>query len=89
MKRRLSGEIKVVGYFPVASCECLYILPFEFADKWQIKKGYDAIALCWRGKLHFRKFYFRNSEYCFKFFNRVIYLSEIERTEGTHSYINI
>lgn len=91
MKRRLSGEIKVVGYFPVTGCECLYVLPFETAFKWELKKGYDAIALLWRGKLYFRKLYYRsiNSEYCFKFFNYWIYLSEIERTEGTHSYISI
>lgn len=89
MKRRLTGEIKIVGYYPVAGCECLYVLPFEEAFKWELKKGYDAIALLWQGKLYFRKFYFRNSDYCFKFFNRTIYLSEIERTEGTYAYVQV
>lgn len=86
MKRRLTGEIKVIGYYPAAGSALLYVLPFEFANEWELK-GYDAIALCWQGKLHFRKLYLRKDEYCFKFFNRVIYLSEVERTEGTHDYI--
>lgn len=83
MKRRLNGKIKVVGYYSIAGCECLYVLPFEQAFKWELKKGYDAIALLWQGKLYFRKLYFRNSEYCFKFFNRIIYISEIMHTEET------
>lgn len=87
MKRALFGEIKVIGYY-IVGCECLYVLPFEIAKEWEWQKDYEAIALCWQGKLHFRKFYFRKSEYCFKFFNRVIYLSEIVRTEEhTHIYI--
>lgn len=89
MKRILLGEIKVVGYYPVAGGECLYLLPFEDAFKWKLKKGYDAIALLWQGKLYFRKLYYRQCQYCFKFFNHVIYLSEFERTEGTHAYITV
>ena len=89
MKRKLSGEIKVVGYYPVAGIECLYVLPFEYAFKWERKKGYNAIALLWKGKLYFRKFYFRNSDYCFKFFNHVIYISEIEHCEGTRAYVQV
>lgn len=84
MKRTLSGEIKVIGYYPVAGLEALLVLPFEEAKKWEEQKGQEAIALCWQGKLHFRQLYFRKGEYCFKFFNHVIYLSEIEYTEGTH-----
>ena len=87
MKRRLTGEIKFVGYYPVAGGKYLYVLPFEEAFKWEQKKGYDAIALLWEGKLYFRKLYFRNSDYCFKFFNRILYISEIERTEGSHAYV--
>lgn len=89
MKRRLTGEIKVVGYYPVASLEALYVLPFEDASIWEEKKGKEAIALCWQGKKCFRQLYFRRGQYCFKYFNRVIYLSEIVRTEGTHSYIYV
>lgn len=85
MKRKLTGESHRL--FPVAGYDCLYVLPFETAFKWELKKDCEAIALCWQGKLHFRKLYFRKGEYCFKFFNHIIYLSEIARTEGTHSYI--
>lgn len=89
MKRRLIGEIKVVGYYSVASGEYLYMLPFEDAIEWEYKKDKPSIALCWQGKKHFRQLYYRQSQYCFKFFNRVIYLSEFERTEGTHTYITV
>lgn len=87
MKRTLSSEIKVIGYFPVAGMTALYVLPFEDAAVWECKKRRISIALCWQGKKHFRQLYFRRGQYCFKFFNRVIYLSEIVRTEGTHDYI--
>lgn len=87
MKRTLSGEIKVIGYYPIAGGKCLYLLPFDVAECWEVKKNTYAVALCWKGKLHFRQLYYRNCQYCFKFFNKVIYLSEIERTEGTHDYI--
>jgi hypothetical protein len=87
MKRKLSGEIKVAGYYPVAGLESLLVLSFEDASIWEEQKGKEAIALCWQGKLHFRQLYFRGNGPCFKFFNRWIYLSEIERTEGTHDYI--
>lgn len=89
MKRRLTGEIKVIGYYPIVGGECLFILPFEVAEQWEKRKNTYAIALCWQGKLYFRQIYDRKDQYCFKFFNHVIYLSEIERTEGTHSYINV
>lgn len=89
MKRRLTGEIKVIGYYSVAGGECLYILPFEVANEWEYKKDYEAIALCWQGKKCFRQLYVRRGQYCFKFFNRIIYLSEILRTEGTHAYITV
>lgn len=87
MKRTLSGEIKVIGFYPVAGGKRLYVLPFDAAEYWEVKKKRCAIALCWQGKLYFRQIYCRKDEYCFKFFNHVIYLSEIERTEGTHDYI--
>ena len=89
MKRQLSGDIKVIGYYLVAGLECIYVLPFELAEEWDEKKNTYAIALCWQGKLHFRQLYYRKEEYCFKFFNRAIYLSEIEHTEGTHAYIQV
>lgn len=89
MKRRLSKEIKVIGNYPVVGMQALYVLPPEYVEYWEEKKGNYSIALCWQGKLHFRQLYIRNGVYCFKFFNHVIYLSEVERTEGTHSYINI
>lgn len=82
MKRRLNGEIKAIGCYSVVGGECLYVLPFEIAKQWEERKNTYAIALCWQGKLHFRQIYYRNCQYCFKFFNRVIYLSEIERTEA-------
>lgn len=88
MKRRLTGEIKVIGYYPVAGGECVFVLPIEAAKQWEERKNAYAIALCWQGKLHFRQIYDRKGQYYFKFFNRAIYLSEIERTEGTHSYIH-
>ena len=86
MKRTLSGEIKVIGYYPIVGGECLYILPFEDAIYWECKKNKSAIALYWQGKKRFRQLYIRHGQYCFKFFNHVIYLSEIERTEGTCIY---
>lgn len=89
MKRKLSGEIKVVGYYPVAGGECLFILPFEVAEIWENQKNREAIALCWQGKLHFRQLYNRGGELCFKFFNQTVYLSDIECTEGTHAYITV
>lgn len=91
MKRKLTGEVKVVGYYSVAWGECFYILPFEVAWNWELKRGYDAIAILWQGKLYFRKLYYRmnKSEYCFKFFNCWFYLCEIEHTEGTHAYIQV
>lgn len=87
MKRKLTGEVKVIGYYPVVGLSALYVLPFEIAKEWECQKGCEAIALCWQSKLHFRQLYFRKGEYCFKFFNRIIYFSEVERTEGTHDYI--
>lgn len=30
-----------------------------------------------------------SGQYCFKFFNRIIYLSEILRTDGTRAYITV
>lgn len=89
MKRRMTGEIKVIGYYPVVGMTALYVLPFEDALDWEYKKGNNSIALYWQGKKHFRQLYFRQGQYCFKFFNRVIYLSEIIRTEGTHDYIYV
>ena len=86
MKRRLCGEIKIIGYYPIGG-NCLYVLPFELAEVWEEKKNNNSIALCWEGKLHFRQLYYRKGEYCFKFLNHMIFLSEIERTEGTHAYI--
>lgn len=89
MKRRLTGEIKIIGYYPVAGMCALYMLPFEDAFEWESMKGSNSIALYWQGKKHFRQLYFRRGQYCFKFFNHVIYLSEIIRTEGTHEYIQV
>ena len=89
MKRRMFGEIKIIGYYPVAGLTMLYVLPFEYALEWEEKKGTDSIALYWQGKKHFRQLYFRRGQYCFKFFNRVFYLSEIIRIEGTYEYIYV
>lgn len=82
MKRRLTGEIKVIGYYPVAGMTALYVLPFEVVSDWEYRKGNDAIALLWNGKVCFRQIYYRNNGGCFKFFNKWIYLSELVRTEG-------
>lgn len=89
MKRRLTGEIKIIGYYPVAGMTTLYVLPFVDSAVWEARKGKPSIALYWQGKKYFRQLYFRRGQYCFKFFNRAIYLSEIVHTEGTHSYINV
>jgi hypothetical protein len=89
MKRRLEGEIKIIGYYAVAGGEYLYMLPFEAANVWEYRKNTEAIALCWQGKMCFRQLYVRSGKYYFKFFNRNIYLSEITRTEGTHAYITV
>lgn len=87
MKRKLTGGIKAIGYYPVIGMKALYILPFEVADEWQERKGTEAIALLWNGKIHFRKLYYRNRGACFKFFNRIIYLNEIVRIEATYVHI--
>lgn len=87
MKRRLFGEINVIGYYPVGGMEALYVLSPQYYEYWEKKKNTYAIALCWRGNLHFRQIYLRKDEYCFKFFNRIFYLSEVIRTEGTCDYI--
>lgn len=89
MKRRMTGEVKVIGYFPVAGMTALYALPFEMADYWEDKKGNSAIALLWQGKICYRTLYYRTNGACFKFFNVWIYLSEFCRTEGTHDYIMV
>ena len=86
MKRKLTGEIKVIGYYPLSGMIPLYVLPFEVANEWEYRKGNDAIALLYNGKLCFRQIYYRSNGSCFKFFNKWIYLSEIIRTEGTHGY---
>ena len=84
MKRRLSGEIKVVGCYQVAGHECLYVLPFEMSIVWAERKQADTIALCWRGKLHFRQLYYRKGGFVFKFFNRAFYLSEMYASRNLH-----
>lgn len=89
MKRTLTGEIEVIGYYTLAGGKCLYLLPFDVAECWEVKKKHICVALCWTGKLHFRQLYYRNCQYCFKFFNHTIYLSEIERIEGTRAYIQV
>lgn len=77
MKRRLSGEFKVIGIYPVAGMKALFVLPWHMANFWEGKKGCDAIALIWEGKLYFRTIYFRQDGACFKFFNHIIYLEDI------------
>lgn len=77
MKRTLSGDIKVIGYYPVARMTALYVLPFEDAVEWEDRKGNSSIALCWNGKLHFRQLYYRKNGFCFKFFNHIIYVEDI------------
>lgn len=77
MKRKLTGEVKVIGYISVAGGECLYLLPFEIAEQWEERKNACAIALCWNGKLHFRQLYYRRKGFCFKFFNSIIYMKDI------------
>lgn len=89
MKRKVSGEIKVIGYYSVAGMTTLYVLPFEMSNYWEDKKGNEAIALFWQGKVCYRTLYYRTNGACFKFFNNWIYLSEIIRTEGTHDYIYV
>lgn len=84
--KKLSGEIKVVGYYPSSESPLLYIVPSD--KEWEQKKGYEAIAFCYQGVLHFRKLYYARGG-CYFRFKRNIYLSQIERTEGTHSYIYV
>lgn len=87
MKRKLTGELKVIGYYQEVGITPLYVLPFENAEKWKQQKGNDAIALCWKGKMHYRQIYYRDKGPCFKFFNHVIYLEEIMRAEGMKIHV--
>ena len=87
MKRALMGKYNIIGVYTICNTKALFVLSWDLAKYWEDKKGNDAIALCWNGKLHFRQLYYRKENYCFKFFNHVIYLSEIERTEGTYDYV--
>lgn len=84
MKRNLTGKIKIIGCYPVAGGECLYVLPFEMSIVWAERKGADSIAICWRGKLHFRQLYYRKDGFVFKFFNHVFYLSEMYASRNLH-----
>lgn len=77
MKRALSGKIDIVGIYPVSGTKALFVLPWDIAKVWEDKKGTDAIALIWQGKLCYRKVYYRTYGACFKFFNRIIYLEDI------------
>lgn len=77
MKRKLSGRFGIIGIYPVAGMKALFVLPWDIAKVWEDKKGTDAIALIWQGKLYFRTLYNRNDGVCFKFFNHIIYLEDI------------
>ena len=77
MKRTLQGKFNIIGLYLVTSTNSLYVLPWEIARSWENEKVSDAIALCWNGKLHFRQLYYRRGSFCFKFFNRTIYLDDI------------
>lgn len=77
MKRRLNGEFKVIGIYPVAGMKALFVLPWDISKVWEDKKGNAAIAIIWNGKLYFRTIYFRRDRACFKFFNHIIYLEDI------------
>lgn len=84
MKRRIKGEIKVIGYYPVAGMTALYVLPFESVEYWSMLKGRNEqyIALLWNGKMYFRQLYWRrNMEFAFKFFNSWFYLNEAIRID--------
>lgn len=78
MNRTLHGKFGVIGIYPVVGMKALFVLSWDLAKFWEDKKGNDAIALCWNGKLYFRKLYNRRDGFCFKFFNHIIYLEDIE-----------
>ena len=77
MKRTLHGKFDVIGFYEVAGMKALFVLPWNIAKLWENKKGTDAIALCWNGKLYFRQLYYRREGFCFKFFNHIIYVEDI------------
>lgn len=77
MKRTLHGKFDVIGIYPVAGMKALFVLNWDMSKVWEDKKGTDAIALIWKGKLYFRTIYYRTYGACFKFFNRIIYLEDI------------
>lgn len=77
MKRTLHGKCNIIGIYPVAGMKALFVLPWDIAKVWEDKKGTDAIALIWQGKLCYRTLYYRRYGACFKFFNRIIYLEDI------------
>lgn len=77
MKRTLSGKFEIIGIYPVGYTKALFVLPWYMAKVWEDKKGTDAIALIWEGKLYFRTIYYRAYGACFKFFNHIIYLEDI------------
>lgn len=78
MNRTLSGKYDVIGIYHVDGTKALFVLSWDLAKVWEDKKGNDAIALCWNGKLYFRQLYYRRDGFCFKFFNHIIYLEEVE-----------
>lgn len=77
MNRTLHGKFDIIGIYPVAGMKALFALPWDIAEFWKDKKGNDAIALIWEGKLYFRTIYYRQNGACFKFFNHIIYLEDI------------
>lgn len=77
MNRTLHGKFDVIGLYQVCNTKTLFVLSWDLAKFWEDKKGNDAIALCWNGKLYFRSIYYRKDGACFKFFNHVIYLEDI------------
>lgn len=79
MNRSLKGKFNVIGIYPICNIKTLLVLSWDLAKYWEDKKGNDAIALCWNGKIYFRQLYYRKDGFCFKFFNNIIYLDDITR----------
>lgn len=77
MKRTLLGKYDIIGIYPICNAKAFFVLPRDIAAIWEEKKGTDAIALIWEGKLYFRKIYYRRNGACFKFFNHIIYMGDI------------
>lgn len=79
MRRTAVGRLSIIGIYPLCNTKDLFVLSWDLAKYWEDKKGNDAIALCWNGKIYFRQLYCREDGFCFKFSNHIIYLGDIIR----------